>query len=391
MNIFEGIKKKDELALVFDIGSSSVGGALFLMQKSGVPKIIYSIREPITLEKEIDFYRFFNLALKSIEIIANDICTKGLGAPKKVFCVLSSPWYTSETRNIILQKNTPFIFNSKLADDLVGKEVALFESQCKEKYAHTKSKISSIELKNMKIMLNGYEANKPLNQKATSLEMMIFISMSEEEILEKIKEVIGKHFYSKNIKFSSFAMASFTVARDIFIQQENFLLIDIAGEVTDISMIKKDVLCSSVSFSLGRNFLIRGVASLLDCSIEEAISYISLYKDGHIADSLLKKIEPIISKLRSEWLGKFQESLVSLSNDISVPATIFLTTDDDLVNFFTETIKSEQFNQYTLTESKFKIIILNNQILNGITLFEKDVIRDPFITIESIYINRFLN
>lgn len=388
MSIFGGTKEKDELALVFDVGSSSVGGALILLQKSGVPKIIYSIRESIDLEKQISFDRFFSLTLKSLEIVANKICMKGLGAPKKVFCVLSSPWYASQTRTITFEKNTSFVFNSKLADSLIQKEVFLFEGESKEKFLH--NKISSIELKNMKIMLNGYATGKPLNQKATELEMTIFISMSGEEVLEKIRDTVSRHFYSKDMKFSSFVMASFAVARDIFILQESFLLIDIGGEVTDISMVKKDILRSSISFSLGRNFLIRGVASLLDCSLDEAISYLSLYKDGHIEKATLKKIEPVINKLKMEWLAKFQESLVNLSNDISIPSTIFLTTDQDLVDFFTETIKSEQFNQYTLTESKFKVVVLNNQILNGIASFQSDVVRDPFITIESIYINRFL-
>lgn len=390
MSIFEGIKNKDELALVFDIGSSSVGGALFVMQKSGVPKIIYSIREPISLEKKSNFDRFFLLTLKSLEIVANKICMQGLGAPRKTFCMLSSPWYASQTRTILLKKDTPFVFNSKLADELTQKEIKLFKEECIEEYTHTKSKVLPIELKNMQIMLNGYVVPKPLNQRTRELEMTIFVSVSEEEVLEKIKEAVSKHFSSQNIKFSSFAMASFTVARDLFIHQDNFLLIDIGGEVTDISMVKKDILRSSISFSLGRNFMIRGISSVLDCSLDEAISYLSLYKDGHVEDSTLKKIEPVINKLKMEWLKKFQEALVDLSNDISIPSTIFLTVDQGLVDFFTETIKSEQFNQYTLTESKFKVVFLGIQALIDVALFKSNTTRDSFLTIESIYINRFL-
>jgi hypothetical protein len=166
---------------------------------------------------------------------------------------------------------------------------------------------------------------------------------------------------------------------------------DIGGEVSDISMIKKDILRSSISFPLGRNFFIRGIASLIDCSLDEATSYISLYKDGHMSDSSLSKIEPIINKLKKEWLVKFQKSLVSLSNDISIPSTIFLTVDQDFSDFFTETIKSEQFNQYTLTESKFKVIFLGSQALKDVVSFKNDTNRDPFIIIDSIFINRFLN
>ena len=391
MSIFGGTKHKEELALVFDIGSSSVGGALFIMQKNNVPQIIFSIREPIVLEKEISFDRFLNLAMQSLLMVASKISTQGLGAPKKIFCVLSSPWYASQTRAIVLKKNAPFIFNSKLADSLIEKEIKLFEDECEKKYTETGSKVLPIELKNMQIMLNGYIVPKPLNQSTKELEMVIYISMCEQNILQKIRETIDKHFYSVNIKFSSFAVASFTVARDLFIPQDGFLLIDIGGEVTDISMVKKDILRSSISFSLGCNFLLRGISLSLDCTLSEASSYLSLYINQHLDNSTLLKIEPIVSKLKIEWLKKFQESLVALSNDILIPATIFLTVDREFADFFIQTIKSEQFNQYTLTESKFQVVFLDQQVLHGIVLFKNEVMRDPFLIIESIYINRFLN
>lgn len=390
MSIFKRNTEKKELGLVFDVGSSSIGGALFLMQKNNVPKILFSTREIISMEKKLDFDRFFALTLKSLEAVAKKTSSAGFGSPKKIYCILSSPWYASQTRNIILKKDTPFIFTPKLADELIQKEISLFEKEYREKFAHLESKIVPIELKNMQITLNGYKISHPLKQKASELNMTIFVSMAESLVLEKIKDTIGRHFYSENIKFSSFVMSSFAVARDIFINQDNFLLIDIGGEVTDISMVKKEVLRSSISFPLGRNFLIRGVASVLDSSLEEASSYISLYRDGHILDSALKKIEPIINKLKNEWLSKFQESLINLSNDISIPSTIFLTVDKDLSDFFTETIKSEQFNQYTLTESKFKVIFLGVQALHGIALFGENVNRDSSLIIEAIYINRFL-
>lgn len=390
MGIFSKSKNKEELMLVFDIGSSSVGGALFYTQKSGAPKIIYSIREPIALENEINFDRFLSLTIKSLEVVVNKICMMKLGAPKKIFCVLSSPWYASQTRIIKLKKNTPFIFTQKLADSLIQKEISLFEEEHLSKYVHAQDKIRSIELKNMKTVLNGYGTSKPLNQKVKELIMTIFISMSPDQVLQKIENAIGRHFYSKDIKFSSFVMSSFAVARDMFVHQEDFLLIDIGGEVTDISMIKKDILCTSISFPIGKNFIIRGVSSVLNCSLDEAKSFISLYKDGHMIKSTEKKIEPIINKLKTEWLKKFQESLVNLSNDISIPATIFITVDQDLVHFFTETIKTEQFNQYTLTESKFRIIFLGTQALHGIAVFKENIIHDAFLIIESIYINRFL-
>ena len=391
MGIFSKSEKKEELVLVFDIGSSSVGGALFYMQKSGIPKIIFSIREMIALEEEFDFGRFLSLTMKTLGVVANKISMAGLGAPNKIFCVLSSPWYASQNRIIKFKKNTPFIFSRKLADSLIQKEISIFEKECSAKYTHPGNNIRLIELKNMKTSLNGYAALEPMNQKAKELEMSIFISMSPEEILGKIEDVMGKYFHRKDIKFSSFAMASFAVARDIFAHQDNFLLVDIGGEITDISMIKKDALCGSISFPKGRNFMIREIANFLNCTLDEAKSFISIYKNGHASESVNKKIEPFINKLKTEWLGKFQESLVDFSNNISIPASVFITVDQDLADFFAEIIKNEQYSQYMLAEMKFKVVFLGAQMLHGFAVFQKNAIRDPFIIIESVYINRFFS
>ncbi|KKP85617.1 hypothetical protein A3B84_02005 [Candidatus Nomurabacteria bacterium RIFCSPHIGHO2_02_FULL_35_13] len=390
MRTFFNLKNKKELALVFDIGSSSIGGALFEIQKLGIPKIVLSIREPIIFEDRIDINKFLSSTLKSIEIVAERISTMGFGKPSKIFCVLSSPWYASQTRVIKLEKDTPFLFTSKLADSLIQKEVSLFEEENLVKFSSNDNKVRLIEFKNMKTMLNGYTTSDPLNKKAKKLEMTIFLSMSGDKILKKIEETIFKRFHAESIKFSSFVMASFTVARDIFVHQSNFLLVDIAGEVTDISMTKKDILINSISYPLGRNFIIRGVAKSLNCTLGEAESFISLYKNGHATEYVEKKLEPIINKLKNEWLSKFQESLVNLSDDISVPATIFITVDQDLIDFFSEIIKTEQFNKYTLAELEFKIIFLDVKILNGITTFKDNTNRDPFLIIESIYLNRFI-
>ncbi len=390
MDIFSKDKNAEKLILVFYVGSSSVGGAFFCTQKSGIPKIVFSIREPIALEDNIEPKRFFTSTMKSLEIVANLVHSAGVGAPEEVYCVLSSLWYVSQTRVIKLEKNTPFIFTTKLADGLIQKEISLFEDEHSKDYAISGNPVRLIELKNIKTVLNGYETSNPINQKGKELEMTIFVSISSEQVLGKIEDIVGKHFHSKKIKFSSFALSSFAVVRDMYVQSENFLMVNVGGEVTDISMIKNNILRESISFPLGSNFMIRGVAAVSKSSLDEAKSSIYLLKDGHAADSVMKKLNPVVNKLKMEWLHKFQESLSNLSNDISVPSTIYLTVDKDLADFFTEIIKNEQFNQYTLTESKFKIIFLGAEVFHGMADFKENIIRDPFLIIDSVYINRFL-
>jgi hypothetical protein len=220
--------------------------------------------------------------------------------------------------------------------------------------------------------------------------MTVFISVGEERVLNAIEDTIAKYFHFNQIKFASFTLASFTIVRDMNIEKENFLLLDIGGEVTNISMVKKNMLRESASFPLGRNFLTRGVASGMGCTQSEAKSFISLFKDGHAEATVSEKMTLIMNQLRTEWLKYFQESLANLSNDISIPSTIYMTTDKDLADFFSQTIKAEQFNQYTLTDSKFEIIFLGSEVFHGIAVFEEQAIHESALIIDSVYVNRFL-
>lgn len=382
---------KNKIILVLDIGSSSVGGAIFYTEGKNTPKIIFSVRELISVQKEIKLDLFFEETMKSLKRVLEKISINTKNKPNKCFCVLSSPWFASQTRVINFEKKENFIFNEELADSLIKKEIALFEEEHLIKLSNGDNKIRPIELKNLKIVLNGYPTDNPYGKEVSFLEMTIFISMTQEKIAKNIEDLIGKFFVFDKIKFSSFTISSFTVARDMFINQESFLLINIGGELTDISMIKKDIIKESVSFPMGKNFLIRGVADFYKCETEEARSLITLYKDGHMFKDLLMKFDPVVTRLKNDWLKIFQESLSNLTTDISIPSTVFVTVDEDLEDFFTRTIRTEQFNQYALTESKFKLIFLGTKALHGIVLYEKDIKRDPFIIIESIYINQFLS
>jgi len=389
MRIFSKQKEEKKLALVFDIGSSSVGAAVFELNKSGSPHIIVSLREPIAIKNKIDVDRFLLSTIASLELVVSRICMMGVGKPFKIFCVLSSVWYASQTRHIVLEKNVPFLFTSKLADELIQKEINIFEEEHLIKFSSADHKVRMIEFKNMKTMLNGYATSDPFNKKTKKLKMTVFVSMSENRILKKIEDTVFRHLHSRDVKFSSFAMATFMTTRDLFIDQENFLLADISGEVTDVSIVKKDILNNSISFPLGYNFMIRKVAEELGFTLSEAKSLFSLYKDGHAVDNVAKKLTPIIDKLKNEWIDEFRKSLFYLSDNISTPPTIFITVDQELVDFFSKIIKTEQFNQYSLADSEFKIVFLGRETLHGAVTFKGEINRDPFLSIESVYINRF--
>lgn len=392
MRFFSKTKKASDLVAVFDVSSSSVGGMLLLRDKANTPKILFSVREPVLYEENVSIEKLFSETLRSLSLVADALSKQALGAPSKIFCILSSPWHISETRIIRVQKDTPFVFTEKLSESLLAKEVDLLKEEYSKKYAYVGTAIRPIELKNVRIMLNGYETTRPLHQSTKDLEMTLFISLSAEDVCKQIEQLFVKRLSVAPVQFSSFTLASFAVVRDIHVQNDmDFLLIHISGEVTEISIVKNNVLHESGSFPLGSNSIVRNVFSSASSNIGEAKSLVSLLKDDHAGDTVKKALNPALLEARLNWLHKFEELLASLSHDVSIPSLIYLTTTKDNADFFAEIITNEQFSQYTLTESKFRIVLLDVTILHGMSQFGADAAFDPLFAINSIYINRFLN
>jgi len=389
MHIFSRSKKKEELFLVFDVHSASVGAALFFTDSTKTPRIVASVREFIPVENDLSPDRLFTLILGCLKSVAHKISKKGLGAPARVFCVLGAPWHVSQTRIIKLSKNVPFVFTEKLADELTQKEIALVRSEYAHMYKDMSGMLRPIELKNIKTKLNSYDTTKPIGKTTSSVEMHIFISMSAEDVCNKIEAIIEKHYPHREIKFSSFTMASFAALRDMYHDRENFILIHLSGEITDITMVKKSTLRETVTFPMGINFFLRGIASGLHITPAEAQSFLSLHNDGHAGESISQTLTPLIVSLEREWLKKFQEALANLSNDISIPSLLYVTTSKNFVDFFTEMIKGEQFNQYTLAESKFEIVPCSSETLHTALTFSQGAEFDAYLALDAIYINRF--
>jgi hypothetical protein len=392
MRLFSNKKEKDKkekLILVLDIRSSSVGGAFFMMQKSGIPKIIYSVREDIVTKENLDIDNFLSITLKHLDIVLKKMQKSNMGVPESISCMLSSPWHFSQTRTISFEKNTPFIFTQKFAESLIEKERTLIEEEILNQYKDSDSPMRSIELKNIKTILNGYEVLNPLNKKAKQVEMNIFVSFSPLLVLNKIEETIQRYFNLEKINFSSFALSSFTLIRDVYIHKNEFIFVDIGGEITDMYIVKQNALTTSASFPLGINSIVRFLASFTKSTINEAKSALSLFMDGHLVLALQKKLHPILEDIKNKWLTNFQTSLDIISKDISLPSTIYLITEKEYEDMFAELIKKEEFNQYTKTESKFKIIPIGPSVLHDLASFDDKVIRDPFLIMSVVYINRF--
>ncbi|MCX6736323.1 MAG: hypothetical protein NTZ13_04530 [Candidatus Parcubacteria bacterium] len=387
MSIFSS--KKPAIAIIFDIGNSSVGGAAVLLHPKNKPKLLHTVRKDMASQEKFDVDRFVSSMIETLEKVAQDISAVHLPPhSEKVFsCFLSSPWYVSQTRMIQKNFETPVKISSRMLEEIQRKEIGDFKAlEIKEMGADA----IVLETKIIQTKLNGYETSDPEGKEATDFQMAMYVSISPEKIVESITEKIKKIFHAHSLHFHSFPFSSFVVIRDLF-HEKNFLFMDISGEVTDLTLVRDNTLRETVAFPLGKNFLMRKIANDTGSTLQESASQFRMSKNGELGEKSVGEVKTALETASKEWIDGFQNSLSAvLGKGELFFRDIFITSDNDVSKWFIENLQDVETNQLSVTGNAFTVRHLNSVFLSPFCESENTVERDSFLMIESIFVNRFV-
>lgn len=386
--------------IIFDIGSGSVGAALVAFENDSVPTILYSVRIPISFQKEIRPGLFLKRMLHTLEGVALELEQKGIaqldrglfGKKKigQILCVFSSPWYTSQTKMLTIERKRTFTVSADFIEKMLSKAKKHFEKSVQEN-ENTKHILNPniIESNIIYTTLNGYKTANPYGRKVHSVETAVFFSLISGNMSKMVTEVFEKVFNTRKISFHSFTLASFSVIRDIFHTEENFLIIDISGEITEISLIREGVLLETVSFPIGKYSMLRGIASALRTIPEEAHSLIRLHFEGKKKGT--PAVEKYLNVAEKEWQATLSRALTDLSGGLSLPRTVFLTVDSDLGGWFKNIISGETLGHEAFATGPFSVVMLDGTKFHNYYTLQKGVPSDSFLGLETLFFHKVLS
>jgi len=372
-------KKVKKVIAIFDIGSGSIGGAIVELPDTvgGLPTIIKSAHANIVSSSTNDFDIIFKNMIRALDTTASNLNNGNTSIVSEVFCILASPWYLSETRVVKIQKETSFIFSKNQADILLKKEIKTLSDIYKEKYGYSDAP-ELIESLVMGISLDGKKIDEPIGKKCKSVDMDILATLSSKFFLNKITDVVSKTFHHIPVKFSSFVTASYLAVRDRYINEDSYLLIDVGGEVTDISVVNNGVLKYSMSFPQGKKTFMRYISKYKAIELRDAEELFNLFNTENLSSLLKLNAAPIFKSIENTWVNSFNQSLHSLPRGTKIPSLVFLTADNDIKKWLSEVIKKD---------NNLDIVSLEgSHFLDMCSV--KNTTCDPFLMIEAISVMR---
>jgi hypothetical protein len=385
-------KVEEELALIFDIGSGSVGGALAVVSKNHTPKLLYTVRLPIIWQEKPEAGHFLSSVVRAVHSVSQNIERNGLQHLrftkfsarhiKNVYAVFSSPWYISQTKILTIEKKAPTLVTKALIDDVIKQEEKAFtEALDHGTHSHIFEHAEVIERGIIRTRLNGYDTVDPYNKKASNIETTFFMSFVSKDILEAVRKSVHNHFNYRHIYAYSFPLVAFKAISSANKGLDDFLLVDVRGEVTDVSLIKDGALLESISFPLGKGALLRAVSEATNSTVHIALSFIDMVTYNKSTPELSTTLTPVLEDFRKKWYKGFKDAIDEITRDVAVPKRIFLVSDNEVEVFFEKSF-GDITNGYEVHPLK------RHELHNYIEMNSK--FDDPFLALEAIYINNII-
>ena len=390
--IFKKRENKTSNHIIVDIGSGSVGAALLVMQNNqdktnfALTKIV---RKELKIDNNIGFPEFVSLMNSGLKEAITSITTNS-GKIKDVHIFLSSPWYASQSRDVKMKRDKPFVISKKVLVDLVNKESSMFENTFLKKYEGIGKGIKLIEKKVIDTRLNGYHIQDAIGKSALSLEMSLFFSMSPSDIVENILSVT-KHLCQKSkVFFHSSSFSIYMSLRDLLVNTNTFVICDIGAELTEVSIVSGGVLMQSASFPEGTETFVKGIMKKTNKSKLEALSYMRMYTEGTLSEVESSKFVDCISETENIWMKSFTKSLESVATAGYIPRQIYLFTKSDTKKYFEDIIKQEPLYGKQGAEP-FTVIPVDSKFLSELVKVSSSENRDVSLMVSSYYMVKYIN
>lgn len=343
MSLFSFKKKSRSVALI-DISSSSVGGALVQYVNGSLPTLYFSVRVPVELYEGELLSAGMLRALSTVErmLVEEGGPTMrrevGSGHVDNVLVSVGAPWQDTTVTSRSVQKGQPFTFTHHVLEEAT----ADIEPASEDRLESGRNVIATI--------LNGYETQNPFGKKVTRAEMIILSSTLEKEIAKQVLTSLRRTFHTHDVTLTAFAPAAYSVFRDLYPHQKDFIVLDVSGTATDAAFIKRGLLADVRTVA-------HGTHELLEAGKVAAHAH-SLPSIGMIDPLRNASFESRSAELEKTWLLGLREVFADFAEKQALPRMLFLLADDTARGFLKRVLEKSELRSLWLSDEPLSIVPL---------------------------------
>ena len=382
-------QKKPELVVVIDLGSGSAGLAILELNKKEVPRVLFSLRQELNIQKKLTSERLLFATVKSLESMIGEMQKTTGHHPDQVYCFLSPHLLASQTRTIRAVYDKTTHITERIISDLVRSERDIFQKESLN--GNSEDGVVFIEEKIMRLTLNGYEVENYVNKFAKEVEVAVHFSFSSRDVIEPITHAVTDAFHGSIPIFNCFPFAYFNSVRDIFADSKQFICVDIGSEISDLSLVRDGVLESSASFPVGKNTIFRllGESNGGEKILLNSLIGLNNAKKLTIEEGAIINRRLIVAS--SKWIDGVKMAIEEIAQKSRIPKIIYLLSDIDVAPIFKNILSKIDLVEYSILNKQPEIRSLSSADFTNFCDNKGGMPADPFIMIAAIYLNKIFN
>lgn len=389
-----------ESSILIDIGNGTITGSIVVFERNKKPLFVYIVRNFFSISEKLEAQKLEIEMNNLLEQTLESIMKKGFEGKywqnnrkkiNKVMISFSSPWFLSKTKTIEISNDKEFIITKNFLLDVLSKEIDIYKKELEVEHGWEYFEVVEKSIIHSKI--NGYVLDESVGKNTKNFNASLHISVVHNVFLDKVMDTVHKHTHlsKEKVHVNTFPLVTFSVLRDSFTKESDFMFMDITGEITDITLVKDDIIDKTVSIPSGKNFVVRQVAKNLSISTELAESAVKMFLNKKLDEQNTIKVSDILVATEKEWSIYLENALMELSPSLTLPSTLFLTIDKEYSDIYENFLKTPKMDQTNLFRKNLNLNRLDMNTLNSFYENQSGYILDEFIVILALFYKKIFS
>jgi hypothetical protein len=390
---FSLFKKAPSLSFVFDIRDTSVSIAVARFEIEKKPEIILCQNFELKQQDSNNHKKYLSSMIRTIDkaIISARRGLIKIGNKEdigKYYFFVGSPWSVSQTKTIKIIKDKPFEINNRVLEKIiVGEEFAL-EKFIEEQTLEPNWKV--LEEKIIQSKLNGYKIDDIFGKKTSNFAIELFVSFIPYEIKDKMSSYMDKRI-GKNIKRqnNSCILSSYSFFRDLYSNKNDFIYVDIGKLITDVYVVRDDVIFGIVSYPFGEEKIIQISQSKTNLSRDIFMSHLSVGQDKKFDLTSHNNGEDLLKSGFNLWKSKLKDSLSKICTEMNIPNNMFILTNSLISSILAKELSAVDNNKrFEILNSPIEVSAIGEGVLNNFILNGKAFANEPYIKMDLVFLDK---
>jgi len=390
---FSLFKKAPSLSFVFDIRDTSVSIAVARFEIEKKPEIILCQNFELKQQDSNNHKKYLSSMIRTIDkaIISARRGLIKIGNKEdigKYYFFVGSPWSVSQTKTIKIIKDKPFEINNRVLEKIiVGEEFAL-EKSIEEQTLEPNWKV--LEEKIIQSKLNGYKIDDIFGKKTSNFAIELFVSFIPYEIKDKMSSYMDKRI-GKNIKRqnNSCILSSYSFFRDLYSNKNDFIYVDVGKLITDVYVVRDDVIFGIVSYPFGEEKIIQISQSKTNLPRDIFMSHLSVGQDKKFDLTSHNNGEDLLKSGFNLWKSKLKDSLSKICTEMNIPNNMFILTNSLISSILAKELSAVDNNKrFEILNSPIEVSAIGEGVLNNFILNGKAFANEPYIKMDLVFLDK---